>query len=201
MRAVDLCCGDGGVTRGMLAAGFDVTGFDIVCRPDYPAEATFGLHDVRELNAQAVENFAGGEVDWLHFSPPCQRFSLARAGRVKDPPTEADLDILKACLRLRDDLQPRFWTCENVRGAIPWFRPLLGEPVLRHGAFFLWGRFPSFLVEKAGLKKGIHGSKSPITKATGKQVKPKNPWASSVTPLELVRPLASAIAQEVAALG
>ena len=97
MRAADLCAGDGGVTRGMLAAGFDVVGVDVTRRPDYPAPLI--LKDVRELRADEL-----GPVDWLHASPPCQRFSLARAGRVKDPPTEADLDILKACLRLRDEL-------------------------------------------------------------------------------------------------
>ena len=190
MRAVDLCAGDGGVTRGMLAAGFDVVGVDVTRRPDYPAPLI--LKDVRELRGDEL-----GVVDWLHFSPPCQRFSLARAGRVKDPPTEADLDILKACLRLRDELKPRFWTCENVRGAVPWFRPLLGDPKLRHGAFFLWGDFPAFLVERAGLRKGIYGSKSPRTKESGRQTKPKNPWASSVTPIELARPLAFAIAEAV----
>lgn len=190
MIAVDLCCGAGGVTAGMLAAGFDVLGVDVVKRPDYPAPIL--LRDVRELKAEDFK--AWQPVDWLHFSPPCQRFSLARAGRVKDPPTEADLDILKACLRLRDELRPSFWSCENVRGAVPWFSPLMGKPKLRHGAFFLWGDFPAFLMERSGLRKGIYGSKSPVTKAAGKQVKPRNPWESSRTPIELARPLAVAIA-------
>lgn len=187
--ALDLCCGDGGISRGMDEAGFVVLGVDTVRRPDYK----YGLmqRDVRTLSAADFESYA--PVAWVHASPPCTRFSLARAGRVKDPPTEADLDILKACLRLRDELKPRFWSVENVRGAVPWFRPLLGEPKLRHGAFFLWGNFPPFLVERAGLRKGIYGSKSPVTKAAGKQVKPKNPWASACVPIELSRPLALAV--------
>lgn len=189
MRAVDLCCGVGGVTRGMLAAGFDVLGVDVVKRPEYPAPLL--LRDVRQLDAGEL----GAGVDWLHFSPPCERFSLARATRVKDPPTEADLDILKACLRLRDQLQPRFWTCENVRGAVPWFRPLLGKPKLQHGPFILWGRFPPFLAERQGLNKGLKGSNKKTGKHTPGKDRHRSPWLRAVVPIELARPLAAAVAE------
>ena len=178
MRAVDLCCGAGGVTRGMLAAGFEVLGVDVVKRREYPAPLL--LRDVRELDASDL-----GTVDWLHASPPCTRFSLARASRVTDPPTDADLEILRACLRLRDQLKPRVWTVENVRGAVRWFRPLLGEPKLRHGPFYVWGNFPPFLMGKAKVTKGLHDNARHV----------RDPWLRSVVPVELAAPLALAVAE------
>jgi hypothetical protein len=177
IRAVDLCCGNGGMTRGMLAAGFEVVGVDVVARPGYPASLI--LADVRELDAAQL-----GRPEYVHASPPCTRFSLARANRATDPPTEADLDVLRACLRIIDQLKPRFWSVENVRGAVKWFRPILGEPRLRHGPFYLWGNFPPFLVARSGLTKGLHDN----------AVRVRDPWKRSELPPELATPLAVACA-------
>lgn len=195
MNMLDLCCGSGGVSDGAGDAGWTVYGVDVEYQPAY--RHLFRKADVRTLS-QA--DFAGCRFDWVHASPPCQRFSLARGNRVKDPPTEADLDILRACLRIRDELQPTFWSVENVRGAVSWFRPILGEPTLRHGAFFLWGNFPPFLCERQGLVKGISGNQSKFYKKHGKS---RNPGAriTNRTPVELTRPLGYAIAQAVGNLG
>lgn len=175
MNAVDLCCGNGGMTRGMIAAGFRVVGVDVVARPDYPAPLI--VQDVRELDPAQL-----GRPDYIHASPPCTRFSLARATRNKDPPTEADLDILRACLRVIDDRKPRFWSVENVRGAVKWFRPILGEPRIRHGPFYLWGNFPPFLVASSGLTKGLDNNAARV----------RDPWKRSEMPAELAGPLAVA---------
>src|SRR5688572_22563890 len=104
---VDLFTGAGGMAEGMVRAGWNVLGVDVVARPENPAPVI--LRDVAELEASEL-----GRPDWLHASPPCQRFSLARASRVHDPPTEDDLALLKAALKLRDQLKPRFWSVENV---------------------------------------------------------------------------------------
>lgn len=193
MRAVDLCCGNGGMTKGMLSAGFEVRGVDIDRRPGYPAFVE--LQDVRLYRPKP-----DAKAEWVHASPPCTRFSLARCNRGTDPPTPNDLDILEACLRIRDALKPRFWSVENVRGARPWFEPILGKPRFIHGAFYFWGNFPPFMVERAELRKGIYGSKSPTTARLGKQTKPKDPWASAEVPIEIARPMAKAIAAELAVL-
>ena len=36
--AIDLCCGKGGWTRGLIDAGFRVIGFDVIAYPQYPAD-------------------------------------------------------------------------------------------------------------------------------------------------------------------
>lgn len=150
MKAADVCCGLGGMTEGMLAVGFEVVGVDVepTIGGRYPGRLL--LADVRGLDPAAL-----GPVDWFHASPPCQRFSTARASRKHDPATEADLDILRACLRLRDALKPRFWSIENVQGAVPLFSTVLGPPAFRNGPYVFWGNFPGFLVGKERHRKGL----------------------------------------------
>lgn len=189
MVAIDGFTGAGGMADGMLAAGFEVVGIDTVRRKENRAEVM--VQDIRQVDPRTIQALA---PVWVHLSPPCQRFSLARAGRVADPPTEKDLELLEAGLRLRDAVKPRFWSVENVRGSVKWFRPILGEPRLKHGPFYFWGNFPPFLVGASGLKKGIYGSKSPTTKRLGKQTKPKDPWLSARLPIEITRPMAEAVA-------
>ena len=185
--AVDAFCGMGGMTDGMLAEGFRVLGIDTERRPEYRGELC--QQDIRTVKLDGALD----DVAWFHASPPCTRFSLARCNRKTDPPTAADLDLLYEALRLRDELRPRFWSIENVRGALPWFEPVLGKPRLRHGPFYFWGNSPAFLAERSGLRKGIYGSKSPRTAQLGKQTKPRDPWASARLPIELTRPMAGAV--------
>jgi hypothetical protein len=45
--ALDLACGLGGWTIGLLAAGWDVIGFDVEAWPGYPGKLV--LKDVREV--------------------------------------------------------------------------------------------------------------------------------------------------------
>lgn len=181
MRAVDLCCGAGGMTAGMLTAGFEVLGVDVVQRPEYPAPLL--IEDVRTLEPAKL-----GRVDWLHASPPCQRFSRARASRVTDPPTESDLDILEASLKIRDQVRPRFWSVENVRGAVPWFTKVMGAPAFANGPYVFWGEFPGFLLGKDKHRKGFGGIKCAKDKA-------RDPWLRSLVPATIAEPMAAAVSQ------
>jgi site-specific DNA-cytosine methylase len=185
--ATDWCCGDGGMTQGMLTAGFRVTGVDIVRRPKYPAAARHVLADLTRLEADDLPR-----TEWDHWSPPCTRFSQVRGNRKVDPPTDADLDLLRAAIRLRDARRPRYWSIENVRGAVPWFTPLLGAPRLSHGPFVFWTspNFPAFLVARAGLKKNLNVNHAKSHRA----------WTRAFLPIELVGPMAQAVAAELAAL-
>ena len=84
MKALDLFCGAGGAALGLIRAGFDVVGFDVVEQPDYPGE--FVLGDALALDPAYV---AGFDLVWA--SPPCQAFSqmtrymATRAGRECKP--------------------------------------------------------------------------------------------------------------------
>jgi SAM-dependent methyltransferase len=197
--ALDLCCGAGGWTDGLLAAGFSVIGVDIVRRPEYRGRLVLSnVLDVEATVAVIQRAARGRRIRVVVKSPPCQRFSLARAGRVADPATAADLAILHALRAIVARLRElghaiAYDLTENVRGAKPWFTPILGKPAVVHGAFYIWGNAPAFLVERSGLKKGIYGSKSPTTARLGRQTKPKDPWLSARLPIELTRPLAFAL--------
>lgn len=147
-RAVDLFCGYGGWTDGLLKAGFDVDGFDTdpKCEKVYP-----GRFHLRDVSTIVGTEFKDAKV--IVASPPCQRFSEARASRTLDPPTEADLTLLRHAVRIIKEAQPEFWAIENVRGAVPLFSKVLGPPVYAKRPFYLWGHFPGFLVQNAAMKK------------------------------------------------
>lgn len=70
--AIDLFCGLGGWTDGLLAEGYDVIGFDIEKHAyddqKYPAQLV--LQDVLTLHGSQFKNAA-----LIVASPPCQEFS------------------------------------------------------------------------------------------------------------------------------
>lgn len=101
-RALDLFCCQGGVSAGLVAAGFDVTGVDIEPQPRYP---------FRFIQADALQvDLAGYDLIWA--SPPCQRFSVAtpRERREQHP------DLI-AAVRSRLEQAGTPWVIENVPGA------------------------------------------------------------------------------------
>lgn len=54
------------------------------------------------------------------------------------------LDLVKATTRIVAECNPTWWVLENVRGAVKWLRPMLGEFRASYGPFFFWGQFPAF---------------------------------------------------------
>lgn len=101
-RALDLFCCQGGVSAGLVAAGFDVTGVDIEPQPRYPWQ--FIQADALTFDLQGY--------DFIWASPPCQRFSVAtpRANRERHP------DLIDA-IRQRLMRAGVPWVIENVPGA------------------------------------------------------------------------------------
>lgn len=117
-RVLDLfCCADG-ATRGYQLAGFDVTGVDIAPQPNYCGDAF--------VRADAIEYAAAhaGEFDFVHASPPCQRYTLCQRIRGREHP-----DLIAP---VRDVLRVAGvpYVIENVPGAP------LEDPVVLCGAMF-----------------------------------------------------------------
>ena len=161
--AIDLFCGLGGWTEGLLAEGYDVTGYDIEAHEygeeRYPAKLV--LQDVLTLNGAQFKDAA-----LIVASPPCQEFSymampwkrakqIARALRGQDEfpegykgsRTVAELTALfDACFRLqRKAIEAAGHhiplVVENVRGAEPW----VGRAKWSFGSYYLWGDVPALM--------------------------------------------------------
>ncbi len=155
--AYDLFCGLGGWTEGLLAAGYDVTGFDIEAHEygeqKYPARLV--LRDVLSIHGSEFKDAA-----LIVASPPCQEYSymampfsrgkaIAKAlrGQCEFPEgytgsrTIEQLNALfNACFRIQCEASEAAgrhvpMVVENVKGAQPW----VGSAKANFGSFYLWG--------------------------------------------------------------
>jgi site-specific DNA-cytosine methylase len=145
MKAIDLCCGYGGWTQGFQDAGYEVVGYDIKKYPGYMGELI--IQDINTLDASKLKG-----IDVIVASPPCIEFSIVsmlsyKAGTRAAPNPEQGLILVKRCKQIIDEVKPKFWAIENVRGAVKHFKPLLGNPKMKNPPWFIWGNFPSFLME------------------------------------------------------
>jgi C-5 cytosine-specific DNA methylase len=151
--AIDLFCGLGGWTEGLLAEGWAVVGVDI-------EEHVYGEHrypgtlvkwDVTELHGAWFKDAA-----LIVASPPCQEYSYmampwskakAKAAAIRADTTGAELvrlnRLFEACFRIQREASEAAgrhipMVIENVRGAQPW----VGKAAGRYGSFYLWGDVP-----------------------------------------------------------
>jgi hypothetical protein len=142
--AIDLFCGLGGWTEGLLAEGWKVIGFDIE-RHDYgtggyPAQLV--LQDVLTLHGSQFK-----DVTLIVASPPCQAYSYrampwSRAKALPPP----DNSLFEACFRIQREAceaagQHVPMIVENVRGAQKW----VGRSRWNYGSFHLWGDVPAMM--------------------------------------------------------
>ena len=110
--------------------------------------------DVKEIawNREGMHFVRPGDMTLFWASPPCTEFSLAFnapgpvAHRARED-FEPDMSILEAVVELKRRWQPKYWCIENVVGAIPHFRPYLGEPSQIIGPFVLWHNLPKVSVD------------------------------------------------------
>lgn len=135
-NAIDLFCGAGGMSEGILQAGFHILfSSDIsesVQQTYMNRHEQLGLHqgfnthfelaDIRELSGDKIltaiknlELFRGRAIptiDAIFGGPPCQGFS--RAGqRKKDDPRNF---LFKEYLRIVNEIRPKYVVMENVEG-------------------------------------------------------------------------------------
>ena len=120
--AVDLFCGAGGASLGLVQAGWDLrlaTDVDLACslthRANLPGQ--FLTADLRAVDVDKVTSLADispGQLDLLFAGPPCQGFSIIGARVVWDKRN----NLFKEVLRLTSELRPRCVVIENVPGLV-----------------------------------------------------------------------------------
>lgn len=154
--AIDLFCGLGGWTEGLLAEGYDVVGFDIeqhvYGEHRYPAQLV--VQDVLTLHGGQFRNAA-----LIVASPPCQKYSYmampwtkakALAKWYREPAHPERLDglnaLFNACFRIQREAcagAERYvpLVVENVVGAQPW----VGDAAWHFGSYYLWGDVPALM--------------------------------------------------------
>jgi hypothetical protein len=161
--AIDLCCGLGGWTDGLLSEGWRVRGYDIEAHEygdeRYPAELV--IRNVLEMHGSEL-----ADAELIVASPPCTEYSymampwsrakqIARALRGEDEFPEpyrgsrtiAELNaIFDACFRLQSEASEAAgrdipMVVENVKGAQPW----VGRAAWNYGSFYLWGDVPALM--------------------------------------------------------
>src|ERR1700690_3850683 len=142
--AIDLFCGLGGWTDGLLAEGYDVVGFDIerhvYGEHHYPAHLV--IQDVRTLHGSQFRN-----ATLIVASPPCQAYSYRampwKRAKALPPP---DNELFDTCFRIQREACEAAGRnipliVENVRGAQKW----VGRARWNFGSFYLWGDVPALM--------------------------------------------------------
>ena len=125
--AIDLFCGGGAVTQGLIEAGFRVFGIDKVKPADYPGE--FFARDLNEIKFSSKKGSTriddgmrpwiyklGPPIDFVWASPPCQAFSVATNAfnsKGKDK-KEEHINLIPLARDLIKQINPKFWVIENV---------------------------------------------------------------------------------------
>lgn len=167
--AIDLFCGLGGWTDGLLAEGYDVIGFDIERHQygehRYPAQLV--VQDILTLHGSQLRT-----ADLIVASPPCQRYSYmampwsrakAQIVAIKADTTGQSLANLNrlfdACFRIQREACEAAGRhipliVENVQGAQPW----VGRARWNFGSFYLWGDVPALMPVTLGrvvMKRGV----------------------------------------------
>lgn len=152
--AIDLFCGLGGWTEGLLAEGYRVVGFDVERHvygdERYPAQLV--LQDVLTIHGR---QFAS--ADLIVASPPCQEYSymampwsrskqIAAEYRSGVRDVRALTALFNACFRIQREACEAAgrhipMVVENVRGAQPW----VGRARWHYGSFYLWGDVPALM--------------------------------------------------------
>lgn len=149
--AIDLFCGLGGWTEGLLEEGYYVVGFDnvqhVYGEHRYPAQLV--IQDVLTLHGSQFKDAA-----LIVASPPCQAYSYRampwKRAKALPPP---DNSLFEACFRIQCEASEAAgrhipMVVENVRGAQKW----VGRSRWNYGSFHLWGDVPALMPMTKAIK-------------------------------------------------
>jgi len=121
-NVLDLFCGCGGMTKGLIDAGFNViAGIDIWDKAIDTYKANFDhdaiCEDLRQLSPETFQekyNKDKKTIDIIVGGPPCQGFSIAGKRDKNDPRNSLFMEFLKYI----DYFKPKAFIMENVIGLI-----------------------------------------------------------------------------------
>lgn len=123
MTAVDLFCGAGGLTRGLVDAGFSVLGAvesDSLAvetyRSNFPG-TTVWESDIRDVPATEFQRrlrLQDGQLDLLAACPPCEGFSTMRTLNGHDSSEDDRNELVLELPRFIRRLRPKTVLVENV---------------------------------------------------------------------------------------
>ena len=162
--AIDLYCGLGGWSEGLLAEGWEVVGFDV-------ERHVYGEHRYPgQLVLQDVLTIQGAQfrhASLIVASPPCQTYSymampftrgrrIAQEYRDGTRSVESLNALFDACFRIQREASEAAgrhipMVVENVKGAQPW----VGRAKTHYGSFYLWGDVPARMPSIAGIQNGV----------------------------------------------
>jgi hypothetical protein len=162
--AIDLFCGLGGWTEGLLAEGYEAWGYDIEAH-EYGDEKYPGKLHLADVKTLHGSQFAHAAL--IVASPPCQEFSYmampwtrakAKAAAIRADETGEALEqltaLFDACFRIQREAcaaAGRYipMVVENVRGAQPW----VGRAAWNFGSYYLWGDVPALMPKTLNAQK------------------------------------------------
>lgn len=162
--AIDLYCGLGGWTDGLLAEGWDVIGFDIE-QHVYGEERYPGMLVVQDVMTVHGSQFKN--ADLIVGSSPCTEYSYmampwslakAKAAAIRADVTGEALRRLNALFDAQFRIQREAceaagrhipMVVENVRGAQPW----VGRASWNYGSYYLWGDVPALMPRALDARK------------------------------------------------
>lgn len=154
--AIDLFCGLGGWTDGLLAEGWRVIGYDIEGHAygEHRYQGELVIQDVLALHGSQLK-----DAELIVASPPCQEYSymampwsrakalakwyrdsehperLIALNELFDQPARIQREACEAAGRFIPMIQ------ENVCGAQPW----VGRAQWHYGSYYLWGDVPALM--------------------------------------------------------
>lgn len=135
---LDLFSGLGGASEAFIQDD-NWTVIRLENNPDLQSIPSTTMMNVEELEVDE------GSVDVIWASPPCTEFAKTSMPWTRSQLPDGfspDMGLLLHTMRIIHSAKPQWWIIENVRGAVPYFRPFLGEPRQIIGPTFLWGNFP-----------------------------------------------------------
>jgi hypothetical protein len=162
--AIDLFCGLGGWSEGLISEGYRVVGFDVERHvygdAKYPAQLV--LQDVLTIHGS---QFASAAL--IVASPPCQEYSYMAMPWSKAKQKIRDYEsgvrnvaeltaLFDACFRIQREAceaAGRYipLVVENVRGAQRW----VGRARWNCGSMYLWGDIPALMPSLRHVKEPV----------------------------------------------